>query len=105
MPQDRLRVGILLDSYEVADWVAEIIRYFIAHPQLTTVLAVLNEVQPNGPVHSSLWDRVKNNRFLFYRFHAWDQRRAAQVSPCDDALRRQEGMSSRCSSRFRCSCR
>ena len=86
MSVEKLRIGLLLDSYTVADWVAENVRYFLDHPLLELTLVVLNEGQPPRVEFSSFFDRLRNNRAFFYRFDAADSRRATAHGYAEDEV-------------------
>ena len=80
MSNDKLKVGLLIDSFEFAEWAAENVLFFLDHPQIEIAVVVVNDAYPHAkPTFSSVFDRIKNNRALFYRFDAMDLRRAAEL--------------------------
>lgn len=80
MPVKPLRVGLLIDCYELPEWVAENVQFFLDHPHIEVALVVTNAAYPLAkPGFNSPLDRLINNRALFYRFDAQDLHRAESL--------------------------
>jgi hypothetical protein len=71
-----LKLGIMLDSYDVPFWVNTIIDKISDNPNIELKLVILN----NGDQSSqkrTLWQKVIENKFLYHRYLAWERKRIA----------------------------
>jgi hypothetical protein len=73
-----LRIGVLLNKFDVSFWVHELVRKIIADPDLDLCFAVVNRTAyPTKPVRP-LHERIVENNLLFNRFAPWDEARARE---------------------------
>ncbi len=71
----KLKIGILVDSLTVAFWIDEIVSFILADDRLELSLIVENDADPRPEKPRSLAARIRENRFLYYRFNRIDAKR------------------------------
>lgn len=70
----------MLDSFTVDSWVADAIWHMVERQNVEISLVILNTSKPRKPKKQTLWQRIRNNRFLYYRFDKLERSRANKVT-------------------------